>query len=169
MISVTDILQQSVVVFSRNYLPINRINIKRAIALLVTGKAEPLENFSETLWEINSPSMLLVVPSHIRLLLSGGERIWQVPTVNRRALLRRDRHQCQYCGVRQELTIDRVIPRSRGGKHSWDNVVIACATCNSRKGNRTPKEAGMLLKNKPKNPIHPTIAFAEKFWSEKQL
>ncbi|NEQ69735.1 MAG: HNH endonuclease, partial [Symploca sp. SIO2D2] len=62
-----------------------------------------------------------------------------------------------------------VIPRSKGGKHSWDNVVIACELCNSRKGDRTPKEAGMLLHTKPKAPMHPTVAFAEQFWREHQV
>jgi 5-methylcytosine-specific restriction endonuclease McrA len=59
-----------------------------------------------------------------------------------------------------------VIPRSKGGKHRWDNVVIACETCNGRKGDRSPKEAGMILKNQPKAPMHPTVAFAEQFWRE---
>jgi 5-methylcytosine-specific restriction endonuclease McrA len=67
------------------------------------------------------------------------------------------------------LPIDHVIPRSKGGKHSWDNVVIACEPCNSRKGDRTPLEAAMVLRTMLKAPTHPAIAFAEKFWREQHL
>ncbi len=164
MTSVTDVLRQSVVVFSRNYLPITRINIRRAIVLLVTGKAEPLDLATEVGVQVRSSNFVLFVPPHIRLTCTGNERLWKVPPVNRREVLRRDHHSCQYCGVTKHLTLDHVIPRSRGGKHSWDNVVTACERCNSKKGDRTPQEAGMPLRNHPKAPMHPTIAFAENFW-----
>jgi 5-methylcytosine-specific restriction endonuclease McrA len=62
------------------------------------------------------------------------------------------------------LTLDHVIPRSKGGSHSWNNIVTACEKCNSRKRDRTPTEAGMILRAKPKAPLHPTVAFAESFW-----
>lgn len=166
MTSAIDVLSQSVVVFSKNYLPISRVNIKRAIALLVTGKAEPLDLTHSKVWPIQSPSVVLYVPDQIRLTVSGTERIWKVPPVNRRELLRRDKHHCQYCGNTRNLTIDHVIPRSRGGKHAWDNVVIACIRCNAQKGDRTPIEAKMPLRTQPKAPIHPTVAFAEQFWRE---
>lgn len=166
MTSVTETLKRSVVVFSQNYLPINRINIKRAIALLVTGKAEPVEFLSEAIWEVRSPSTIIQVPAHIRIN-SATERIWKVPSVNRREILRRDNYQCQYCGNKKHLTLDHVIPRSKGGQHSWDNLVTACMTCNSRKGDRIPEQAGMSLKTVPKAPIHPTVLFAEQFWQTK--
>lgn len=169
MTNITETLRQSVVVFSQNYLPINRVNLKRAIVLLVTGKAEPVEFINGNYWEVRSPSLILRVPEQIRLTLNCSERIWKTPPVNRREILRRDNHYCQYCGSRKHLTIDHVLPRSRGGTHSWDNVVIACMQCNSIKGNRTPQEAGMVLNHKPKAPMHPTIAFAEKFWREQQF
>ena len=165
MTSITDILNKSVVVFSKNYLPIGRVNIKRAIALrsnialLVTGKAEPLDfstdDMGDTCIAVRSPSLVMQVPTQIRLTFTGNERIWKVPPVNRREVLRRDRHQCQYCGSHKNLTLDRVIPRSKGGSHTWDNVVIACNSCNSRKGDRTPQQAGMPLLTKPRAPIHP--------------
>jgi 5-methylcytosine-specific restriction endonuclease McrA len=166
---ITDVLQQSVVVFSKNYLPISRVNIRRAIALLVTEKAEPLDLISNILWEVRSPSLVLAVPSHIRLKIGEIERIWKVPPVTRREILRRDHHSCQYCGSKKSLTIDHVIPRSKNGKHSWDNVVIACHTCNSRKGDRTPQQAGMTLRTQPKAPCHPAVAFAEQFWEQQQI
>jgi 5-methylcytosine-specific restriction endonuclease McrA len=164
----TNVLEQSVVVFSKNYLPLSRINIKRAIALLVIGKAEPmpLEETAEdtTGWQVRSPNSIFYVPNHIRLTVASTERLWKIPAVSRREILRRDHHTCQYCGSTKRLTIDHIIPRSKGGKHTWDNVVIACERCNQHKGDRTPHEAGMTLRTKPKAPIHPTIAFAEQFW-----
>lgn len=166
MISQTERFRQSVIVFSSNYLPISRVNIKRAIILLVTGKAEPVDFIPGISREVRSPSLILQVPNHIRLKINSAERVWKVPPVTRREILRRDQHQCQYCSSRKQLTLDHVIPRSKGGKHSWDNVVIACQACNSRKGDRTPQQAGMSLKTQPKPPIHPAIAFAEKFWGE---
>lgn len=109
-----DVLKQSVVVFSKNYLPMSRINIKRAITLLVTGKAEPLE-FGDVGWLVRSPSVVMEVPAQIRLTITGHEGVWKVPPVNRREVLRRDGHTCQYCGTNKRLTIDHVLPRSRGG------------------------------------------------------
>lgn len=168
MTSATEVLRQSVVVFSKNYLPVSRVNIKRAIVLLVTGKAEPLD-FSGKGYSVHSPSVVLLVPEQIRLTMTATERVWKVPPVNRREVLRRDKHACQYCGSTKQLTLDHVIPRSKGGKHSWDNVVIACEPCNSRKGDRTPQQAGMILRTKPRAPMHPAVAFAEQFWREQQV
>jgi 5-methylcytosine-specific restriction endonuclease McrA len=158
------VLQNSVVVFSKNYLPLARINIKRAIVLLITGQAESLEFGSTTKWEVRSPSLVLQVPEHIRLTAGNPERLWKVPPVNRREVLRRDNHTCQYCNSTRNLTIDHVIPRSKGGQHTWDNVVAACERCNSLKGDWLPHEANMIPKTKPKAPIHPAVAFAEHFW-----
>jgi 5-methylcytosine-specific restriction endonuclease McrA len=203
--SVMQVLEQSVVVFSQNYLPLCRVNIKRAIVLLVTEKAEALDFATESFWQVHSPSLVLDVPlhltltnvdsrilrilkfrrhfsltavhvclrrtlpRHIRLKIASSERMWKVPPVNRREVLRRDHHSCQYCGNNKHLTLDHVIPRSRDGKHTWDNVVTACSRCNSKKSDRTLQEAGMHLRTKPKAPVHPTIAFAEQFWMQANL
>lgn len=161
--SATQVLDRSVVVFSRNYLPISRVNIRRAIALLILGKAEALDLASET-WFVRSPNLVIAVPQHIRLTIASTERIWKVPPVNRREVLKRDSHSCQYCGNNKRLTLDHVIPVSKGGQHKWDNVVTACEPCNQYKRDRTPHEAGMPLRTKPKAPMHPTVAFAENFW-----
>jgi 5-methylcytosine-specific restriction endonuclease McrA len=165
----SQILQNSVVVFSKNYLPLARINIKRAIVLLITGQAESLDFNSTKLWQVRSPSVVLQVPEHIRLRVGNPERHWKVPPVNRREVLRRDNHTCQYCGSTKHLTLDHVIPRSKGGQHTWDNVVTACEKCNSTKSDRLLHEAGMVLKTKPKAPIHPAVAFAEQFWNAQRL
>lgn len=166
-----NVLHNSVVVFSRNYLPLAQINIKRAITLLVNGQAECLELGDRQIqyWEIRSPNLVLQVPEHIRLTMGNPERLWKLPPVNRREVLRRDHHTCQYCGSSKRLTLDHVIPRSKGGLHTWNNVVAACETCNSVKGDRLPHEANMTPKTKPKAPIHPAVAFAEQFWKSQNL
>ena len=171
MTGATQVLDRSVVVFSRNYLPISRVNIRRAIALLILGKAEALDLANE-IWFVKSPNFVIAVPQHIRLTITSTERIWKVPPVNRREVLKRDNHRCQYCGSNKRLTLDHVIPVSKGGEHKWNNVVTACEPCNHYKrdsasahaGLRTPLEAGMPLYTKPKAPMHPTVAFAENFW-----
>ncbi len=74
--------------------------------------------------------------------------------LSRKNILKRDNNRCLYCGSREKLTIDHVIPKSRGGDDSWENLVSACTDCNHRKGNRTPREAGMTLLSKPFQPNH---------------
>lgn len=169
MTNTTEVLRQSVVVLSKNYLPLSRVNIKRAIALLVMGKAEPLDFSNGQAYRVRSPSMVFLVPEQIRLTITSSERVWKVPKVNRREVLRRDKQTCQYCLSRKNLTLDHVIPRSKGGKHLWDNVVTACQRYNSRKGSLTPQEVGMILVTKPKAPAHPAVAFAEQFWRKQQF
>ena len=161
--------QNTVVVFSKNYLPVSRIPIRRAIVLLVTGQAEPIDfsSYAEghlRVWEVRSPSTVLQVPEHIRLNIGKGDRHWKVPSVNRRGVLHRDSHACQYCGTRKHLTLDHVIPKSKGDQHTWENVVAACATCNGRKSDRWLKDTNLRLKRKPKAPVHPAVAFADDFW-----
>jgi 5-methylcytosine-specific restriction endonuclease McrA len=160
------LLANQVVVFSKNYLPIARINLKRAVVLLVTQQAETLDFSSARQWEIRSPNLVVQVPEHIRLISGNPERHWKVPPVSRREVLRRDNHTCQYCGSTRHLTLDHVIPRSKGGGHTWDNVVTACQRCNTSKGSRLLPETGMVLRTKPKAPMHPALAFAEQFWKK---
>lgn len=167
--SIAQPLNQSVVVFSQNYLPMSRIHIRRAIALLITGKAEPLDWYSAQTWAIRAPKFVLQVPVHIRLTSSQRDRSWKPPAASRREVLRRDQHTCQYCGSRRQLTLDHVLPRSLGGQDTWDNLVAACATCNSHKGARTPEQARMNLRSKPKAPPHPAVLFAEQFWREQKI
>jgi 5-methylcytosine-specific restriction endonuclease McrA len=154
-----------IVLFSKHYLPIARINLRRAACLLVNRRADPLD-FEGRKWQLRSPQVILVVPEHIRLRLDSTERIWKVPPVNRREVLRRDRHTCQYCGSKRDLTLDHVIPRSKGGLHTWNNVVTACATCNGKKGNHLLGMIEMSLPHQPRAPKHPVIDFAEQFWKD---
>lgn len=103
---------------------------------------------------INSVSHSFPYPSVIRL--SGFVKVpFRQIELSRKNILRRDNHQCQYCGKsKSELTIDHILPRSRGGKDTWENLVTACMPCNSKKGCRTPEEAAMPLLSKPKKPHH---------------
>ena len=164
---------QPVTLFSKNYLPMTHIDLKRAAVLLVTGRAEPLD-FAEQFWQMRfsggeaspTPSLILTVSEHIRLTIGGRERIWKVPPVNRREVLKRDEHTCQYCGSKKNLTLDHVLSRSRGGQHTWENVVAACSSCNSKKGSQILDRTPLKLKRQPKAPMNPVIAFAEQFWKE---
>jgi 5-methylcytosine-specific restriction endonuclease McrA len=99
-----------VVVFSQNYLPLYQVNIKRAIVLLVSNKAEPVDFSTERGWLVRSPSLLVSVPKYIRLKIAAAERMWKVPPVNRQEVLRRDHHSCQHSGSTKRLTLDHLIP-----------------------------------------------------------
>jgi 5-methylcytosine-specific restriction endonuclease McrA len=81
--------------------------------------------------------------------------------LSRKNILRRDNHKCQYCGSTVNLTVDHIIPKSKGGEDIWENLVTACIKCNNKKGDRTPEDAKMVLKVSPKKPSH--ITFIKNF------
>lgn len=141
----------SVLVLNASYEAINICNLKRAIVLIFKGVACAEE---ETEHEIRSASMIIRAPAVIRLL--KYVRIpYKVVRFSRKNVLLRDGYKCQYCGKALApafLTLDHVIPVSRGGKTQWDNIVTACKACNARKGGRKPSETGMSLLRKPKAP-----------------
>ncbi len=115
--------------------------------MMLKGKAESLEYDSSR--QIRPDTSL---PTVIRLRYFVRVPFRELP-LTRRNVLQRDNHQCQYCGIKSEkLSIDHVIPRSRGGGDTWENVTTACLKCNIKKGNRTPKEAFMPLKKIPRRP-----------------
>lgn len=135
-----------------SYEPLNITSWRRAVVLLIKGKAEQLEHTGSYIYE-NFP-----LPSVIRL-----RQYIRVPYVEialtRKNLLHRDSHTCQYCRKGgEDMTLDHVIPRSRGGQDTWENIVVACVRCNVKKGNRTPKEAGMALLKQPSRP-HSSLYF----------
>lgn len=153
----------SVLLLNQNYEPLNVCHVRRAIVLLGKGKAELLEN---GMGELRTASVIMPAPSVIRLMYLVRRPMPQRRLTRREAFMR-DRHRCQYCGKEtKELTLDHVIPRQRGGRHDWENVVSACTTCNHRKGNRTPAEAGMHLMAKPgpppTNPYYPFLPYLER-------
>jgi len=138
-----------VLVLNQNYEPLNICKVRRAIVLLLYGKAEVLENGQGNLHSVNN---VLDIPSAIRLVyfVRHPRRQRKLTKIE---IFNRDRYTCQYCGQEgKELTLDHVIPRRRGGEHSWENVVSACIPCNRRKAGRTPAEARMPLLHQPKPP-----------------
>ncbi|MGB2799771.1 MAG: HNH endonuclease [Dehalococcoidia bacterium] len=138
-----------VLVLNQNYEPLNVARARRAVVLLLRGKAELLENGAGVIHTINE---LIPLPSVIRLVyLVKRPRLQRKLT--RHEVFRRDGYTCQYCGRHtKELTLDHVIPRYKGGKHVWENVVSACIPCNNRKAGCTPEEAGMRLIRQPSAP-----------------
>ena len=146
-----NLLGSPVLVLNASYEPIHVCVARRALILLLKGVAAAEELSND---EVRSPSKVVPVPSVIRLL--EYRRIpRQTRALSRKNILLRDRYTCQYCGCRpgsEELTIDHVTPRSQGGISSWDNCVLACVKCNSRKADRTPEQAGMPLAKKPYRP-----------------
>ena len=137
-----------VLVLNASYEPLNITTWRRALVMVLKGKAEGLEHDSSR-W-IRGDTML---PTVIRLRQYVRVPYKQLP-LPRRNLFHRDGHRCQYCGSSaDQLSIDHVVPRSRGGLDTWENVTTACLPCNVRKGNRTPREASMPLMGKPHRPL----------------
>lgn len=135
-----------VLVLNASYEPLNITSWRRAVILLLKGKAEQLEHNGKYLYAD------FYLPTVIRLRHYVRVPYKEIP-LTRRNILERDRHTCQYCSVKgEQLTLDHVIPRSRGGGDSWENLVTACVRCNVKKGNRTPKEAHMTLLCQPRRP-----------------
>lgn len=151
-------VNSSVLVLNATYEPINVVSTRRAVVLLLKEKAELVEAADG---EVRAHNMHMSLPSVIRLVYFVRiPRLLKVP-LSRRTVMARDYHTCQYCSaqpLQSDLTIDHVLPRSRGGETSWENVVTACRRCNTRKGNKTPAEAGLTLRCRPARPRY--VAFA---------
>jgi len=140
----------SVLVLNQNYEPLNVCHATRAFVLVDRGKAEVLEHGRG---HLRSASRAFPLPSVIRLIHLIKRPRPQM-RLSRREVFNRDRYTCQYCGRRgqRDLTLDHVNPRFRGGRHTWENLVTACKTCNHRKAGRTPQEAKMKLLAEPYQP-----------------
>jgi 5-methylcytosine-specific restriction endonuclease McrA len=140
-----------VLVLNATYEPISFVTLKRAVVLLLKEKAEVIEELVER--RLRAERSSFPYPLVIRLVTYVPvPRFFNLP-LSRRSLLSRDNYTCQYCGSTEHpLTIDHVIPRSRGGKTEWTNVVAACVSCNRRKGNKMPAEARMIPRTKPVKP-----------------
>jgi 5-methylcytosine-specific restriction endonuclease McrA len=170
-------LDGSVLVLNKLYLAVQVVSVRRAFCLLFKNLAEVVTiddgqyfSFNFASWREVSEARALFrgpddefvraihfeiqVPRIIRLL-SYDRTPRQKVKFNRRNIFARDGHRCQYCGKRcasSELSFDHVVPRSQGGRASWENIVCACLTCNVRKGGRTPQQAGMMLIREPVEP-----------------
>jgi len=157
-----------VLVLNATFEPINVCSVRRAVVLLLKEKAELLERAT---WDLHAETTTMPRPMVIRLTAYVPvPRDTHKRRITRRAVFARDGWACQYCGSRSNLTVDHVIPRSKGGPSSWDNIVASCAPCNRRKGDHLPHRVGMHPKTKPRTPrpevfIHvasPTIPAAWK-------
>lgn len=138
-------------VLDLSYRPVNVVCWKRAICLEFIGKAHVLEYYDQT---VSSPSGSFYIPAVLRVpqLLQVVKRRRVKQSLSRKNILYRDDFTCQYCSCGDDLTIDHVIPISRGGKWEWENLVTACARCNSRKGQKTLEQANMKLRKIPRAP-----------------
>ncbi len=135
-------------ILNATYEPLSIVSARRAVVLVLRQKAVVLEE-SGTTWRSERSSFQ--IPSVIRLNSYVKVPYARRVALNRRAVFARDSHACQYCGTGAE-NLDHVQPRSRGGTHTWENVVAACRRCNLRKGDRTPVEADMPLRAEPQAP-----------------
>ena len=136
---------------SQGYEPIKIISWQRAITLLTLDKVDLVEAYG---MEIRAATLVINVPAVVRLR-KAFRRHRKPVKFSRVNIYARDGYRCQYCGTKcttAGLTYDHVIPRSRGGKTTWDNIVSCCYDCNSHKANRTPAEALMVLRSKPARP-----------------
>ena len=147
-----------VLVLNQNYEPITICNARRAIILAYLGKAEVLNTVENKV--IRSVYRTFKYPSVVRLILFVRVPFKKI-ILSRKNIIRRDNHRCQFCGVSTNLTIDHIIPKSKGGEDAWENLTTACIKCNNKKGDRTPEEAKMVLFNNPKKPSH--ITFIKNF------
>lgn len=144
-------LDANVLILNQDYQPLNVVNVRKSMLLLFLGKAEMLHDYPDR--KIKTVSEEFDYPAVIRLRRYAKSPLRFI-VLSRKNVLKRDGMKCQYCGSTRDLTIDHVVPKSRGGADSWENLVTACNTCNNRKGNKTPAEANMNLKRKPYRPNH---------------
>ncbi len=165
----SSVLDRPTLVLNRNWQPVNVAPVARALVMLWNEAARVVdpEDFRLYTWSdwsqlrprdgepfIQAVTFRLRVPEVLTLTRYDRSRECAV-TFSRRNIFKRDHATCQYCGCRPgsaELTIDHVLPRSLGGTSRWDNCVLACVDCNSRKANRTPDQAGMKLRRPPVRP-----------------
>ena len=143
-------MAQHVLVLNATYEPLNVCTVRRACVLLLKEKAELVETMAVPL---RTSSSTFPHPTVIRLVSFVKAPRFAARRITRRAVFARDGYRCQYCGGGpSRLTVDHVVPRSRGGGSTWDNIVTSCAPCNVRKGDRLPHEVGMTPRIHPRPP-----------------
>lgn len=136
----------SILVLNSTYEPLHFTNWKRAIVLLFKEKAKKISD------------RVIRLVNYVRIPFTNQNDLY--PTRN--MVYKRDDYECQYCGTKHNLTIDHIIPRSKGGGDTWDNVVACCTTCNVKKGSKSLTELGWKLKKKPKAPFNRVLLEIEK-------
>lgn len=144
---------ERVLVLNSDYTPVNVTNISRAIKLIIKEKAEIVKEGTEIL---RSEKIFFKAPTIIRLLNYVKIKFFKV-VLTKRNIMIRDGFKCVYCSDHRNLTLDHLIPKSRGGKNDWFNLVTCCDPCNKKKGDKTPEEANMTLLRKPNKPNYYTF------------
>jgi len=147
-------MKKQVLLLNQDNTPLNIITINKAYKLISRDKV--WGDDSNECYEVKSVSKIVKIPK-ILILKYYVKLPYKKASCSRQNILRRDQFCCQYCGIElnnKDATVDHVTPRSKGGASSWVNMVAACRDCNLVKGNRTPKEAKMELKSKPKEPSY---------------
>lgn len=142
--------RQTVLVYNADYRVLTHVSWQEAVRLLLRGSVYVIERHRPAV-HIHSPSTVIELPASVALREYIHVPYQHSNRVTRAGILHRDSHTCAYCGGHGD-TLDHVIPESRGGQNTWDNLVAACAPCNGRKSNRTPAEAGMRLRWQPYEP-----------------
>ena len=143
-------MDTAVLVLNQNYEPLHICNARRALVLVLGGKAEVLQEESDV--HLRTSTRAYTMPSVVRMVYLVRRPRPRVK-LTRREIFLRDHYTCQYCGrSAHDLTIDHVMPKSRGGMHTWENLVSACKECNHHKGGHTPEEARMRLRRAPFEP-----------------
>ncbi|WP_291784876.1 HNH endonuclease [Cecembia sp.] len=146
-------MDKRVLVLNLDHSPIAIVTVQKALVLSILEKVNCL-SYYETLI-VRTVSREFRYPAVIRL--NEYKNIpYKGVILNRANIFRRDGQQCQYCGAVKNLTIDHIIPKSKGGKTNWTNLITACNRCNVYKGDKTPEQAGLKLMNEP---FRPTLAF----------
>ena len=161
------LVQHRVLVLNSSYEAINICTARRAVIMLLSGKADLVENSGEL---VHSASLRMPMPEVIRLRRFISLPYRPIPFCRKNIMLR-DGCCCQYCGAHlppDQLTLDHVIPISRGGKDTWSNVVTACKQCNHKKGNSLIEEIGMILISRPRRPTLPTFLHLVRLMGEKR-
>lgn len=140
-----------VLVLNQDYSPLTVCTVQRAFLLVFLEKADLLE--ADQNEELHTVSTTYPMPAVIKV-----KKYIQVPyrgvVLTRQNIFKRDHGLCQYCGIDGDLTLDHLVPRSKGGKSTWNNLVTACKACNAKKGNYTLEEAGLVLKRPPFKPSY---------------
>ena len=148
---------KKVLVLNATFEPLCAVSVRRAIVLLLKGKVEVLEGDGGA---YHSEIITVAIPTVVRLNYFVKVPYYGRANLSRRAVFARDAWKCQYCGGPAE-TVDHLVPRSRGGPHSWENVVAACKRCNSKKKDRTLAETGLKLARSPVVPRGPATVSLE--------
>ncbi len=144
-------MNRTVLLLNQDYSPLAICSMERAFLLVFLNKAELLTEVENDV--LHTVDKSFPMPAVIRLY-----KYIHIPyrgvVLTRQNIFRRDRFSCQYCGTNKILTLDHVIPRSKGGKTSWGNLVTACRRCNTNKGDRSPEASGLKLQKKPLKPTY---------------